>query len=381
MYVKDKYSQDPHVIKVSRQSENRFTRFARRTFFPRPTSPSYTFNLHQNDGINPTKLIPSEKQNAVAVIHWIDGFLSIESIQHLAEEFNGAVVWVVHDLEPLTGGCHYSFNCNRYQSVCGRCPQLFSDCERDHTYRVWIKKKRLLSKHPIHFLATTGWGERKVRESSLFTHNPLSKIPLPIDTTIYRPDPAGNARQALQLPPQSKILLCGASYLDDIRKGFSLLAQAIHHLDKALLDNLVLLTVGLNEDGRFQQLPMKVRHLGEIGSQYLMSLIYQAADLFLNSSIEDSGPMMIPEAMLCGTPVVAFDTGGAPDWIEHQVNGYLAKHADVSDFAAGIVKMLSMDKSAVSKAARSKVENLHNPSSVAIQHVQLYQSLIQHSVK
>ena len=38
----------------------------------------------------------------------------------------------------------------------------------------------------------------------------------------------------------------------------------------------------------------------------------------------------------CGTPVVAFRTGGLPDIVEHQRTGYLAQPFHTQDLAAGI---------------------------------------------
>ena len=41
-------------------------------------------------------------------------------------------------------------------------------------------------------------------------------------------------------------------------------------------------------------------------------------------------------AHACGTPVVAFRTGGLPDIVEHQRTGYLAQPFHTQDLAAGI---------------------------------------------
>lgn len=47
------------------------------------------------------------------------------------------------------------------------------------------------------------------------------------------------------------------------------------------------------------------------------------------------------EAHACGTPVIAFNTGGLPDIVEHQRTGYLAKAFDTRDLAAGIAWVLT----------------------------------------
>jgi glycosyltransferase involved in cell wall biosynthesis len=47
-----------------------------------------------------------------------------------------------------------------------------------------------------------------------------------------------------------------------------------------------------------------------------------------------------PEAFIRGRPVVAFDTGGIPDWLEHGTDGYLAPAGDIGQLAGGIQKLL-----------------------------------------
>ena len=53
-------------------------------------------------------------------------------------------------------------------------------------------------------------------------------------------------------------------------------------------------------------------------------------------SIEDSGPMMINESIMCGTPVVCFDMGVARDLVHTGRTGYRAALRDSSDLAFGI---------------------------------------------
>ena len=184
------------------------------------------------------------------------------------------------------------------------------------------------------------------------------------------------AREILHLPASSRLLLAGASYLDDPRKGVRELVKALHELNRNEDGDIRLLLVGLNGHQLIRELPLPVHYLGEVADPLMMALVYQSADIFLCPSLADSGPMMIPEAMLCGTPVVAFPTGGAPDWIDHEVNGYLASFGDVTDFARGVERLLGMDREIVSRAARQTVAPVHDPDLVARQHLQLYQELL-----
>ena len=69
--------------------------------------------------------------------------------------------------------------------------------------------------------------------------------------------------------------------------------------------------------------------------------LYSVAHLFVIPSLQDNLPNTIIESMLCGTPVVGFDTGGIPEMIEHKKNGYLAEYKSSEDLAAGMTWALS----------------------------------------
>ena len=68
---------------------------------------------------------------------------------------------------------------------------------------------------------------------------------------------------------------------------------------------------------------------------------YNASDVFLVPSLQENLSNSIMESMSCGLPVVAFDTGGNSDLIEHSINGYLAKKYETVDFANGIMELLN----------------------------------------
>lgn len=376
LYVRERSMALDHVVQAAPRVENPLVSRLGRVWRRADPTPTYTFNLDQSLRIDLAELKRRVSREGVMVLHWVDRFLNVGAIAELAAHAGGPLVWVIHDLEPLTGGCHYSFGCDGYQRECGACPQLRSTVRGDLSHRIWRRKQQALSTRPICFVAPTSWGEARVRESSLFRNHRVARIPLPIDGDLYRPYPRQVAREVLHLPPDRRLLLCGASYLEDRRKGIPELISALRRLDERERAGLLLLVVGLNGQLVLRDLPIESRYLGEVADPLLMALVYQAADLFLCPSLADSGPMMIPEAMLCGTPVVAFEMGGAPDLIEHGVNGYLARLGDVGDLAAGIRLVLAADRVAMGTAARQRAE-IHRPDLVARQHLKLYAELME----
>ena len=84
------------------------------------------------------------------------------------------------------------------------------------------------------------------------------------------------------------------------------------------------------------------------------------------------------EALSCGIPVVAFNTGGIPDMVEHLKNGYLAEFKSAADLAKGIDLILnSTEKAAFADNAREKVMNSFTGDIVATKYIGLYNSILQ----
>jgi len=88
-------------------------------------------------------------------------------------------------------------------------------------------------------------------------------------------------------------------------------------------------------------IPFEVHLLGKITNENKLVNCYNAADIYVAPSLQDNLPNTVIESLSCGTPVVAFNTGGMPDMIEHLKNGYLAELKSSEDLAAGIVALLS----------------------------------------
>jgi glycosyltransferase involved in cell wall biosynthesis len=87
--------------------------------------------------------------------------------------------------------------------------------------------------------------------------------------------------------------------------------------------------------------------------------LYQALDVFVQSSDHEGSPTVIVEAMAMETPVVATMVGGTADLIEHNVHGLLIPRRDPAAMAVAIAATLD-DRQATARrvaAARARTEN------------------------
>jgi glycosyltransferase involved in cell wall biosynthesis len=304
----------------------------------------------------------------VVCLHAVVWMLSSAQVRALADYYRCPVVWVMLDQQPVTGGCYYSLGCDGYTRECGNCPQLARPHPDDASHRVWRRKARHLRGLPLIFVAN-GWGERMVRASSLFHAHRVERLSMPLDTGVFRPADRTAARARLRLPQDKKILFVGAERVGEERKGMRYFAEALSLLAESLdaepggpsRGDIHVLMAGNGAEEI--ACPFPTTRVGFLKNEADLALAYQAADIFVCPSVEDAGPMMIPEAMLCGTPVVAFETGGAPDLIRTMQTGYLARPRDSRDLARGIRELLASPALAeVGRAATEAALAAHEPA-------------------
>jgi glycosyltransferase involved in cell wall biosynthesis len=70
-----------------------------------------------------------------------------------------------------------------------------------------------------------------------------------------------------------------------------------------------------------------------------MPQLFDAADIFLNSSVIDNMPVAIIEAFYAGLPVVTTNAGGIPFIVYNRRNGILAQMGDAKGLAAAVCKV------------------------------------------
>jgi glycosyltransferase involved in cell wall biosynthesis len=313
-------------------------------------------------------------------LHWTNsGYLSINNLKKLFET-GKPVVWTLHDMWAFTGGCHYAGDCGHFENHCGNCWMLRDAGDKDISYTGRERKNELLkAAKNIVFVTCSHWLADVARTSSLLKGFRIETIPNPIDTALFSPKDRNAARKKWKINPRSKIILFGAANILDRRKGITYLVSALDELKNNYpgMEDVAMVIFGKNKSFDVSGLPFKVVELDVINSQDDLAELYSLADVFVTPAIEDNLPNTIMEAMACGTPVVAFNTGGIPDMVEHKQNGYLAGFKSAADFATGIHYILNSDrKEQLAANARNKVLNNFTDEIVASKYIEVYQSIL-----
>ncbi len=313
-------------------------------------------------------------------LHWTNsGFLSINDLKELIDT-GKPIIWTLHDMWAFTGGCHYAGDCNHFTNQCGNCPFLRDPDENDISHDGWLRKAAMYTgAKNITFVTCSKWLAGVAKQSALIKNFRIESIPNPIDIDVFSPKDKSRARKKWNIDPAAKIILFGAANINDKRKGITYLVDALTILNKDYpqTEAIEVVIFGKNKHFDVSQLPFRVHELKLISSQQDLAEIYSMADVYITPSLEDNLPNTVMEALACGTPVVAFNTGGIPEMVDHQQNGYLAELMSGADLAKGLHEVLHPANATVMEAkARQKVLDNYTNGKVAQQYMEVYQSIL-----
>ena len=175
------------------------------------------------------ELTRSLPEGDVYNLHWVAGLLDYR--RFFAELPGGTpLVWTLHDMNPFTGGCHYTLGCEKFKKGCGCCPQLGSVDASDLTFRVLGRKQASLEHlNPLttRVVAPSRWMESEARTSALLGRFDVVGIPYGLDTDVFRPRDRRVAREVFGLPQNHRVVMFVAQSLHNHRKGYDLLVGAL----------------------------------------------------------------------------------------------------------------------------------------------------------
>ena len=297
--------------------------------------------------------IDEVKRADIVHLHWIAGLADYDE---MALALKGKkIVWTLHDMNPFTGGCHYTNSCDRYFQSCGACPQLGSRVEEDLSRMNWLKKYRSLQQLDITVVTPSRWLARCVAQSSILGNARVVTIPNGIPTHIFKPYDRDEVRESLQISLDAKVILFGAESIANTRKGFVYLLEALKRYREPSGQKVILVTFGSLDPSVVIDSPYPLLQLGRIKDESHLACIYSMADVTVIPSLEDNLPNVILESMSSGTPVLGFNIGGIPDMVDHLSTGYVARARDVDDLMNGIQWMFDNVSSNMRAKCRDKV--------------------------
>ena len=308
------------------------------------TSPFSIYDITQH---------PYYQSADIVHLHWISNFVDIPSF---FIHNNKPIIWTLRDENPGLGGFHYRTDKEKFGAD-------FYELENSF---LLLKKKILENYENISLVALSDIMIDFCRGIDYLKSKKITKIYNPIDWTKYSIIEKQLAKKALGINLNSIVVSFVSVSINDKRKGLSGLVSALDQMDI----KKELLCVGHN-DGNIRRDYM--RCFGSVEDSQLMSLIYSASDVFVSLSRQESFGKTIVEALLCGTPVVTTRVGIAPEIIDDS-NGILLIEVDDDSISSAINTVVT--KKYDYNKIRNRIKDTFDPNSIAKQHINLYNSIL-----
>ena len=313
--------------------------------------------------------IPDVMVSSADIVHIHTFSNSIINLNQISK-LNVPVVVTLRDMWTMTGGCHYSIDCFGFQTSCSSCPLSSSAALGAITRSQLAKKARVFNSNGrVTFVGISSWIVNQAQKSSALGDKAIQYIPNQIDFDKFTIS-GEIGRDEFGLKESGPVVLVGGVNLMNEYKGLKLLLGALVQLNERV--NIVFFgsTLELDELEEFHN----VVQLGPILDQERLMRLYNCADVFVSSSVQEAFGKTMVEALACGTPVVAFvNSGGADDILEHKKNGYLAKYRSEVDLARGIEWVLRNEFDG--DLLRESVHSRFSSAAVADAYIRLYQNL------
>lgn len=206
------------------------------------------------------------------------------------------------------------------------------------TRLTYILSKRILARGS-HFITVSD----KIAQRAISIESSTNTVTIfnGADHKLFYPRDKKSCRKALSLKKDALYILFIGNLIPI--KGVDILLNAFAQIPG---DHIHLLIAGSgHERSRYEAmtsllgLSSRVTFVGRIDHD-LVPIWLSAADIFVLPSRSEGFPTVIPEAMMCGIPIVATDVGGVAEAVDNGRTGLLIQSEDIDSLASALKKLI-----------------------------------------
>lgn len=295
--------------------------------------------------------------------HWMEGVLSFREIIELGQK--NRVFWTIHDMAPITGGCHYPGDCLKFQKDCGDCPAVKRPFKSHVTSKFSSKLALAAAPNQITYIAPSDWHLNNLRKSPVLQNSDLVKIRNPINLAFFR-EPVRRVRK------NQVFKMCViASHLDNKTKQIGKLLDALATLREDEHYDFELLLIGAKGG-------LEVGHLSWVtlaGPRFAAEIPALLEGVSLNlvfSTVETYG-LTVMETAALGIPTLSLSHSGLKEQILDQESGFLAETE--LDFFVILGQLLKNTNRLLrtGELARDFAYRSSHPDAIAREYLNLYE--------
>lgn len=300
-------------------------------------------------------------------------FIHIELLFDYLKASNIPVVWTFHDCWSFTGHCaYYEYSgCQKWKTKCFDCPlvntypkSLVDNSEWNYEH----KRELFNSIENLTIVPVSNWLGEEVNNSFL-SDKRIHVIRNGIDLDVFKPSNCSKLIEKYGL--STKYIILGVASPWSERKGL----QYFVELSRSLGTEFQIILIGLN-DSQIKKLPSNIIGLKPTENLGELAEYYSLADVFVNPTLEEALGMTNIEAQACGTPVVTFRSGGAPETISEST-GIIVEKGNILQLFQAILKIKEKGKDYYRKACIKRAEEFFNKKNCFNNYIKLYKDILE----
>lgn len=308
------------------------------------------------------------------------GYFDLRLIPWISKQV--PLLLTLHDAWLLSGHCAHSFDCERWQTGCGKCPDLtiYPAIRSDATTYNWRRKRKIYSRSRFYVVVPSQWLMNKVMESMLAQSIVLARvIPNGVDLSVFKTADQEKVRIALGLPREAVVLLFVANGIqNNVFKDYLTMRKAVA-LVAARKHDHKLIFLALGADAPAEKIDeAEVQFIPYQKDPAVVAQYHQAADIYIHASNAEVWGLTITEALACGTPVVVTSVGGIPEQVNDGVTGFLTPPGDPEMMAFRIQQLIDdvSLRETMGRSAAADAKSRFNIDRMADEYLNWYREIL-----
>jgi putative colanic acid biosynthesis glycosyltransferase len=318
--------------------------------------------------------IQSLKPNIIHIHHLHGYYINIEILFEYLSTANIPISWTFHDCWSITGHCcHFDYvGCEKWKTECYNCPQKKeypASYFIDRSKKNYILKKELFTSVPNMTVISVSKWLNSIVGKSFMAGIPRQVIYNGIDIDIFKPI-MGHNNVKNKFSILDGFMILGVAGVWSEQKGLSDFIKLSKNIAKK--DFIVL--VGLNKS-QIKRLPLNIIGITHTENQQELKKLYDAADMYMNLSVEETFGLTTAEALACGTPAVVYNATACPEVIDSDT-GFVVEKNDIKGLLNTIEIIKKNGKQYYSSACRSRAVNCFSKNDRFAEYVDLFESIL-----